>query len=77
MFEEDTTLTEAAIIEINDPDSETDRLEAFEMPKREESDLQASKTVTPIIQDTELEPLEGGTIVVDRRPHTMRPRSIA
>ena len=77
MFEEDTTLTEAAIIEINDPDSETDRLEAFEMPKREESDLQASKTVTPVIQDTELEPLEGGTIVVDRRPHTMRPRSIA
>ena len=49
MFEEDTTLIEAAIIKINDLDSETDRLETFEMLKREESDLQASKTVTPVI----------------------------
>jgi hypothetical protein len=87
VFEEDTTLTEAAVVEISDPDSETDPLGVFETPKRKasvrngynerRSDPQASETAIPVIHDTELEPREGGTIVVDRRPHTMQPRSIA
>jgi hypothetical protein len=77
VFEEDTTLTEAAVVEISDPESETDPLGVFETPKREESvrngynkrqsDRQPLETVTPVIQDTELEPLEGGTIVVDKK----------
>ena len=89
MFDEDTTLTEAAVVEISDLDSETDRLVMFETPKHKESvrsdhngrqsGLQDSKTVTPVIQDIKLEPLEGDsdTIIVNRRPHIMRPRRSA
>jgi hypothetical protein len=49
VFEEDTTLTEATVNVINDLDSKTDCLEAFETLKWEEGDLQTSETATSII----------------------------